>query len=119
MKIIYANKKVESQCTSLKKATQLFGGDKKMAISLQSRIEAIKYADVIKDIIVSPPFHFHSLHGKYEGYFAVDVKSRKDKWRIILQPLNESECVFEPCHIDEIANIVRVVEIKEVSAHYE
>ena len=66
MKILYANKKIERYCTSLKEASKLFGGDKKLALSLLSRINA-----------------------------------------------------FEPCHIDEIARMVRIVEIVEVSAHYE
>ena len=66
-----------------------------------------------------PAFHFHKLQGKLDGYFAIDVKSRTDKWRIILQPLDEKEEVFDSCNIDEIAVIVEIVEIREVSAHYE
>ncbi len=54
MKINYANDKVENQCTSLKAATKLFGGNKGLAISLHARVNAIKDADVIKDIIVTP-----------------------------------------------------------------
>ena len=119
MKIKYASKKVEQQCTSLKAATQLFGGDKKLAISLQSRINAIERAEDLKDIISFPPFHFHNLQGKQEGLFAIDVKSRRDKWRLILQPLDDKEKPFVPCRIDEIAAVVRIVEIREVSAHYE
>ncbi len=119
MKINYSSQKVELQCTSLKAATKLFGGDNKLATSLLARINAIEKADVIKDIIAMPPFHFHNLHGKMEGFFAIDVRTRRDKWRIILQPLDENEQIFYPCHIDEIAAIVRIVEIREVSAHYE
>lgn len=74
---------------------------------------------MIKDIIVMPTFRFHKLNGKLEGFFAIDVKTRRDKWRIILQPLNEEENVFDPCNIDEIAAVVKIVEIREVSAHYE
>ena len=84
-----------------------------------ARINAIENADVIKDIIAMPSFHFHNLHGKLEGLFAVDVKSRRDKWRIVLQPLDEKEQPFDPCHIDKIAAVVRIVEIREVSPHYE
>ncbi len=119
MKINYANDKIEQLCTSLKAATKFFGGDKNLAISLLARVNAIEQSEVIKDIIAMPPFHFHNLHGKMEGLFAIDVRSRRDKWRIILQPLDENEQIFEPCHIDEIAVIVRIVEIREVSAHYE
>ena len=54
-----------------------------------------------------------------KGFFAIDVKTRRDKWRIILQPLDEEERPFRPCNIDEIAAVVRIVEIREVSPHYE
>lgn len=119
MKLKYASDRLKLQCTNLRAAVKLFGGDKTLARSLLARINAIESADVIKDIIAMPPFHFHNLHGKMEGLFAVDVKSRRDKWRIILQPLDEEEQPFDPCHIDEIAAFVRIVEIREVSAHYE
>ena len=119
MKIIYVDKKIEKQCTDLKTALKFFGGNKGLAVSLLGRINAIKQAVVIKDIIMMPNFHFHSLNGNLDGYFAVDVKSRRDKWRIILRPLDEEEKVFDPLHIDKIASIVQIVEIKEVSAHYE
>lgn len=119
MKIIFTSEKVRQQCTNLKVAAKLFGGDKKLATSLLARVNAIENADVIKDIIAMPPFHFHNLHGKMDGYFAIDVKTRRDKWRIILQPLDKNERPFDPCHIDEIAAIVKIVEIREVSAHYE
>ena len=119
MKIIYANERVEQQCTSVKAATKLFGGDKSLVTSLFARINAIQSADVIKDVIAMPQFYFHNLHGKMEGLFAIDVKTRRDKWRIILCPLDENEENFKPCHIDEIAGTVKIVEIMEVSPHYE
>ena len=119
MRILYANTKTEKQCNSLKEATKLFGGDKKLATSLLARITAIEQAEVIKDIIVMPTFRFHNLKGKLDGYFAIDVKTTRDKWRIVLQPLDEEENVFDPCNIDEIATVVKIVEIREVSAHYE
>lgn len=40
-------------------------------------------------------------------------------WRIILRPLNDDKRPFDPCNIDEIANVVEIVEIEEVSKHYE
>ena len=94
-----------------------------MANSLLARINALKQADTIKDIIVQPVFHFHKLINKngrdLEGYFAIDVKSRRDQWRIILELLDENKEPFNPCNIDEIAETVRIVEITEVSKHYE
>ncbi len=98
----------------------MFGGDIVLATSLLSRINALEGAGTIKDIIVQPHFHFHNLNGnKYKGCFAIDVRSRRDPWRIILQPLNENKEQFSPCYIDQIALYVRVVKIMEVSKHYE
>ena len=117
--MLFSNKKVKTYCTSVKAASKLFGGNRALVVSLMARIFAMERADVIKDIILMPTFRFHSLKGKMDGLFAIDVRSRKDKWRIIIQPLDENENVFNPCHIDRIADNVKTVEIKEVSQHYE
>ncbi len=95
-----------------------------MAKSLLARINALKQAENIKDIIVQKQMRFHKLINKgkgknLKGFFAIDVKTIRDKWRIVLEPLDENEQVFAPCNIDEIAMNVRIVEIKEVSDHYE
>ncbi len=119
MEIVYKNKKTEKQCTSLKEATKLFGGNKLLAISLQSRINAIREASVIKDIILMPQMRFHQMKGDRKGTFAIDVKTKKENWRIILRPLDENKERFNPCNIDEIASYVEIVEITEVSDHYE
>ena len=123
MKIVYATKKVENVCKDRKIAKKFFDGNEQMVISLMARINALKQADTLNDIIVQPTFHFHKLLNKngrnLEGYYAIDVKSRKDKWRIILEPLDEDEKSFESKNIDEISKKVRIIEITEVSKHYE
>ncbi len=123
MKLIYSNDKTKEQCTSMKAEKKLFGGNDMLAKSLMARINALKQADTIRDIVVMPTFHFHKLRNKdgrdLEGYFAIDVKSRKDQWRIILEPLDENKEPYVPCNIDEIARMVRISEIMEVSKHYE
>lgn len=123
MELIYASERVEEQCTSVKVAGKLFGGDKGLALSLLSRVNALKSAETIKDIIIQPTFHFHKLYNKdgrnLEGFFAIDVKSRKDQWRIIIQPLDENKKPYESVMIDQIASCVRIVKIMEVSKHYE
>ena len=123
MGLVYASDKVKTQCTSVKAARKLFGGNNALATSLHARINALGQADTIKDIIVQPSFHFHKLDNKHgrnlEGYFAIDVKSRRDQWRIIIQPLDDNKNPFIPCYIDQIAEYVRIVEITEVSKHYE
>ncbi len=123
MELIYAAEKIENQCTSVKAASKLFGGDTVLARSLLARINALKQAETIKDIIVQPTFHFHKLEKKngrdLEGYFAIDVKSRREQWRIIIQPLDEGGNPYHSCQIDRIAGSVKIVEITEVSKHYE
>lgn len=123
VELVYASDKVRIQCTSVKAAKKLFGGNAELVKSLFARINALQMADTIMDIIVQPTFHFHKLGNmnrkNLEGFFAIDVKSRKEQWRVILQPLNENKEPFEPCQIDRISSYVRIVEITEVSKHYE
>ena len=123
MELVYDDEKTEEQCTSLKSAKKLFGGNEQLARSLLARINALKQADTIKDIIVQPTFRFHKLVNKdgrnLEGFFAIDVKSSREPWRIILEPLDENKEPYLPCNIDEISQNVRIVDITEVSKHYE
>lgn len=123
MEIIYHSERLEKQCTDLNKAKKMFGGQMQLAVSLLARINAMEQAESLLDIIVQPLFHFHKLRNikgrNLEGYFAVDVKTRRDPWRIILQPLDENEEPYEDIKIDKVASKVRIVEIMEVSNHYE
>ena len=123
LELEYASEKVRLQCTSVKAAKKLFGGNDALTKSLLSRVNALANAENIKDIIVQPTFRFHDLKnkkGRYlEGYFAIDVKTIREPWRIILQPLNKDKQPYNPCNIDEIAEYVKIVEIMEVSNHYE
>lgn len=119
MKLVYGNEKIQLQCTTMKYAQKLFGGDKALAVKLLGRINQLESADVIRDIILTPPLRFHNLEGNWNGYFAIDVKTKREPWRIIIQPLDENEKPYDPCNIDEISNVVKIVEVKEVSKHYE
>ena len=123
LKIVYADSKTEKYCSDLKAAAGLFGGNKALAVSLMARINAIDSAETLLDIVRMPNLHFHALSNKkgknLKGYYAIDVKSRKDAWRIVLQPLDEKENPYRDTSIDQIAGIVRIVEITEVSNHYE
>ncbi len=104
MKLIYADSKTEEYCTSIRAAMKLFGGDKSLVKSFFSRIDALEAADEITDIIALPTYHFHKLQGDREGYFVIVVKSRREKWRMIISLLDENGHGWHPCHIDEIAS---------------
>lgn len=47
MKVEYKSGKVKEQCTDIRKATRLFGGDRALALKLLSRINALEQAEVI------------------------------------------------------------------------
>lgn len=124
LRLIYSDKQVNKICENFKEALIYFGGNKKYAISLHARINALRQAENIKDIIAQKQMRFHKLSNKgkeknLEGYFAIDVKTIKDKWRIIIEPLDENEKSYKQSNIDEIAKHVRIIKIKEVSNHYE
>ena len=123
MELVYASDMVRQQCTSLKAAKKLFGGDAKLAEKLHARINSLTQAPTLKDIVAQPQLHFHKLLNKngkdLEGLFAIDIKGRTSPWRLILRPLDDNGNPFEPCNIDEIADIVEIVGIEEVSKHYE
>ena len=122
MEIIYKSSKIKDTCESVKAATKFFSGDKILARSLLSRINALKESDTLKDIVVQKQFRFHKLQNKngkdYEGYFAIDVRTSKQPWRLIIEPLDDNKEPFNPCDIDKIVGNVRIVGVKEVSNHY-
>ena len=124
MKVLFSNVEIEDICTDLKKAKKYFGGSDILARSLLARINFMQNADCLNDVIKMPQLRFHKLinmgKGKnLEGYFAVDVKTKMDKWRIIIEPLDENELPYDNVRIDELAKRIRIVEVKEVSNHYE
>lgn len=123
MELVYSDKNTQSVCTSEQAALKLFGGNKKLVRALFSKIQALEAAVVLRDISQMPQFHLHPLknkgRSKLKGYYAIDVSGRSGPWRIILQPLSNNHEALDGSNIDEIAGIVRVVKIEQVSKHYE
>ena len=120
MKLIYSSEKLQKQCTNVKDAGKLFGGNKGYIESLLARIHALEMADCLKDIIVQPQFGFHNLSGDRDGSYAMNVKTHRDPWRIILIPVDENEQPYSTDRsIDEICTAVEIVLVEEVSKHYE
>lgn len=108
---------------SHKTARCFFNGDDVLANKLLGRINLLESAETLKDIVAYKPCRLHPLKNKNGknliGYYAIDIKTRREPWRVILQPLNEQEEPYDSCDIDEIASIVRIVKVTEVSKHYE
>ena len=49
----------------------------------------------------------------------MDIAGRRCPWRLIVQPLDEDGAPFVSCGIHEVAEVVSVIGIMEVSRHYE
>lgn len=63
------------------------------------------------------------LHNKgnkrYKGCFAIDLKTIREPWRIIFEPLDDNREPFDEPSIYPFACKVRIIEIMEISKHYE
>lgn len=51
MELVYTDSETEEQCTSLKEAKKLFGGNTVLANSLLARINALKQAERLLKIL--------------------------------------------------------------------
>jgi hypothetical protein len=123
LKIVYSSEKLEKICSDPDVTKKYFGGNMELVTSLEYKIYSLKRAPNLKDVINTFSFRFHKLHNigkkRYEGFYAIDVKTRKEPWRIILQPLDDNMTPFGSHNIDAIASCVKIIEIEEISKHYE
>lgn len=112
MEILYKNKKVKKQCTSIMRAKRDF--PEKDAKKLIHRIEFIKNVETLEDVINSPRCNFHKLKGNLADNYAIDINGRKSPYRLII-------CI-EGYNIEEIfkkSDCITQIRIMEVSKHYE
>ncbi|WEV37751.1 hypothetical protein [Lactobacillus sp. ESL0677] len=112
MEIIYKNDKVKKQCTSLRQAKKDFSD--KVAKKLLGKINFITSAENLASIINYQPFNFHALRGNLEGYYAMDIDGRRSQYRLI--------ACFDEYSKEQVfteSQIITIIEITEVSKHYE
>ena len=123
MKIQYATRKVERICTDRKYGVRFFGGNRLLFDNLLSCLAKIARAHDIVDLQHAYTLRLHRLrnkgHRNLEGYYAVDVKNIRDPWRLIIQFLDSNGEPFATPDIDVNASEISIVEIEEVSKHYE
>lgn len=84
----------------------------------------LRFVPTLEDIIsAGNKMRFHNLHNqgkrRFEGLYAIDVKTIKQPWRIIIQPLDDNKEPLKEHNIDVVAEFVRIIEIEEISKHYE
>ena len=118
MRLVFADSDVEKVCTDRRVAKKLFGGNEPLVRSLFARLSFLESARSIEEVRRYPGMRFHSLRN-IGGVFAVDVKTVREPWRIILQLLDGNGNPFEPCEIDKVAPFIEILSVEEVSKHYE
>lgn len=119
MEITYKNKNIENICTSEKEANRFFD-NKKYIENLKSIINYIKQANNLFDVSTFPPYHFHSTDFYIKNSFGIDIGGRKSKYRLIVIPLDdENKVVVKDEEFVKKCKEIRILEIEEVSKHYE
>lgn len=112
MQISYRNKKVSQQCTKLGKAKQDFPS--KVALKLHRLVNFLESAETLKDVISFKSYNFHDLKGDKLGQYAFDIDGRASSYRLIVSFEGISkETIFSD------ASSIQLIEIEEVSKHYE
>lgn len=117
MYVEYKKEKLRKQCEELKEAKKKLPTD--IAISLLKRIKFIKNAESLSDIINHTSFYFHPLKDNLEGKYAIDIKSRKSPYRLIVVPKYQGKEIRNSEDVFTLADTIEILLVMEVSKHYE
>lgn len=113
MEVLYRDAKIEKLVTSLPHAKRKLS--EQTAVKLFKLITLIKVADNWSDVIVLPRYRFHKLEGKLEGLYSLDIAGVRCSYRLIVSfddQYSNAEIFQKPQNIE-------IVQIEEVSNHYE
>lgn len=97
------------ECTDIKIARRRYG--EKIGIKLLKAINFIDASSNLKALINNRIYNFHKLSGDRKEQFAIDIGSRRDGYRLILE-FNEDDVFIKAVEITEIT-------VKEMGNHYE
>ena len=96
MEITYKNKKIEKICTNAKVSDKTYGKD--MSEKIQMRIEQIKAADTVEEMVQYHIGRCHALINNRKGQYAVDLVH---SYRLIFE---KNGNVIQVAHIMEIVD---------------
>lgn len=124
MEILYADSRVKQICTEQKVTRKFFGGNLDLEKSLYARLYSLSCCDSLYDAYTRHNyFRIHKLYNiggrDYSGCLAMDVKTRKEPWRLIFKPLNDKRQPVGTINLPTDAKYIEIIEIIEVSKHYE
>ena len=111
MEIRYKNKRIRDICENEKKAIKKY--NKIIAEKLIFPIEFLKNSKSLKDVADYNNFRLHELKYERKGQFAIDL-GKTTGYRLIIEPVTvnkENEIISYES--------INIVEIMEVSNHYE
>ena len=111
MEIRYKDKKIRDICENEKKAIKRY--NKIIAEKLIFSIEFLKNSNSLKDVADYNNFRLHELKHKRKGQFAIDL-GKTTGYRLIIEPVTvnkENEIISYES--------INIIEIMEVSNHYE
>ena len=111
MEIRYKDKKIRDICENEKKAINRY--NKIIAEKLIFSIEFLKNSKSLKDVADYNNFRLHELKYERKGQFAIDL-GKTTGYRLIIEPITVNEK-------NEVISYesINIVEIMEVSNHYE
>ena len=116
MEIRYKNKRIRDICENEKKAIKKYKikkYNKIIAEKLIFSIEFLKNSNSLKDVADYQNFRLHELKYERKGQFAIDL-GKTTGYRLIIEPITDNK-ENETISYESI----NVVEIMEVSNHYE
>lgn len=124
MEILYASREVKEICTEQKVTRKFFGGNLDLEKSLYARLYSLSCCDSLYDAYNKYNyFRMHKLYNvrgrDYSGCLAMDIKTRKDPWRLIFRPLDDDRQPVGTINLPPDAKYIEIIEIIEVSKHYE
>ena len=112
MEIRYKNKRIRDICENEKKAIKKY--NKIIAEKLIFSIEFLKNSNSLKDVADYQNFRLHELKYERKGQLAIDL-GKTTGYRLIIEPItvvNKEKGIIS-------YESINVVEIMEVSNHYE
>lgn len=113
MEIRYKNEKIKEICNNLNVAKKKF--NKIVAEKLINTIVNLENAENLFDIYCIPNYRLHSLTGNRLGQYAIDL-GKKIGYRLIIEPVVDDS---NKNNLLEYYEKVKIIEVIEVSNHYE
>lgn len=115
MEILYKNKRVEKEFSSqYKKSWKYPSTVERKLIAAENFIQS---AVSLNDVIHYPPFHFHRLEGKRKAEWSIYLGNTG--YRVAMIPCDDEGNEIVDGDIIAQCKQIKIVEITEVSNHYE